>query len=274
MRAKAVATISFGLVDIPVRVYAAVESKSKIEFRLLHAKCNSQLKQQHACPTCEKPVDRADQVRGYEFAKGRFVTFDAAELEQVGELEDKPATQAIAVDYFVPLTALADVVPSAYLERCDFVGPDDGSERPFAALVKALNAKASVAVAKYSSRGRTHLVVLAPVHGDRLQMLQLRAGEEVRSIDDVPMFQEAAPAAETVRLTELLIEQMTRPAIAVEHVDEARQRLAEQIQQKIDAGDVVAAPSASRAKPIADLESALKASITKPAKKGAPASSG
>src|SRR3954462_1191531 len=100
MRAIAVVTISFGLVKIPARIYAAVESKNEISFRLLHGKVGALLKQQHTCTKCDDVVERDDMVKGYEFAKGRFVTFTPAELAELGDVDDQPENQTVDVEYF------------------------------------------------------------------------------------------------------------------------------------------------------------------------------
>ena len=97
------ATISFGLVSIPVRLYPATQSSAAISFNLLHKKCGSRLKQQYICPRDNETVNRDDMVKGYEFAKDQYVTFTAEELKA---LEEK-ATQSIDIDSFVPLSAIA-----------------------------------------------------------------------------------------------------------------------------------------------------------------------
>src|SRR3954468_8464685 len=98
-RAIAGATISFGLVSIPVKLYSATQTSAGVSFNLLHAKCGTRLKQQYICPRDEEIVPREDMIKGYEFAKDQYVTFTPEELKQ---LEEK-ATQTIEISEFIPL---------------------------------------------------------------------------------------------------------------------------------------------------------------------------
>src|ERR671923_2776070 len=98
-RSIATATISFGLVSVPVNLYSSSESKSNISFNMLHKKCNTRLKQQYTCPKDNEIVTREDTVKGYEFAKDQYVVFTPEELKA---LEEK-STQAIDITEFVPL---------------------------------------------------------------------------------------------------------------------------------------------------------------------------
>src|SRR5438034_4276341 len=97
-RSIGTATISFGLVTVPVRLYAAGESAAGVGFNLLHGKCGSRLKQQYICPKDEEIVDRDAMVKGYEFAKGQYVTFTSEEIKQLEET----ASEAIEITAFVP----------------------------------------------------------------------------------------------------------------------------------------------------------------------------
>jgi len=115
------ATISFGLVSIPVRLYPATQSKAGVSFNLLHKKCGSRLKQQYVCPRDGEQVSRDDMVKGYEFSKDQYVTFTPDELKS---LEEK-ATQSIDIDAFVPLSAIDPI----YFERPYYLGPEKGGDK-------------------------------------------------------------------------------------------------------------------------------------------------
>src|SRR5689334_17434240 len=104
-RSTASATISFGLVSIPVRLYTATESGASISFNMLHAKCNTRLKQQYICPKDEEIVPRSDMVKGYEFAKDQYVTFTDEEIKSFAE----EATKLIEISEFVPLQSVDPV---------------------------------------------------------------------------------------------------------------------------------------------------------------------
>ena len=115
------ATISFGLVSIPVKLYSATQPASAVSFNLLHEKCGTRLKQQYICPTDNDEVVPRDQmVKGYEFAKDRYVTFTPEELKS---LEEK-ATQSIDIAEFVPGTKIDPV----FFDKAYYLGPDKGGE--------------------------------------------------------------------------------------------------------------------------------------------------
>src|SRR5690242_14580122 len=117
-RSIASATISFGLVSVPVNLYSSSESKTSVSFNMLHKKCNTRLKQQYICQKDNEIVGREDTVKGYEFAKDQYVVFTAEELKA---LEEK-ATGMIEVVEFVPLAK----VQREYLEKVYYLGPEKG----------------------------------------------------------------------------------------------------------------------------------------------------
>ena len=124
------ATISFGLVSIPVRLYPATQSTAAISFNLLHKKCGSRLKQQYICPRDNEIVTRDEMVKGYEFAKDQYVTFTPEELKS---LEEK-ATQSIDIDAFVPL----DKVDPIYFEKPYYLSPEKGGDKAYRLLAEAM----------------------------------------------------------------------------------------------------------------------------------------
>src|SRR3954452_10756264 len=105
-RSIATATISFGLVSVPVNIYSSAESKSSVSFNMLHDACGSRLKQQYICTKDGEIVDRDHTIKGYEFAKGQYVTFTADELKAL----DAVATNAIDLTEFVPASAVDPVL--------------------------------------------------------------------------------------------------------------------------------------------------------------------
>jgi len=126
-RSIANATISFGLVSVPVNLYSSSESKASVSFNMLHKKCGSRLKQQYICPKDDNEVvTRDDTVKGYEFAKDQYVILSAEELKA---LEEK-ATGTIDIIEFVPLAK----VDRIYLEKAYYLGPDKGGDRPYRLL--------------------------------------------------------------------------------------------------------------------------------------------
>src|SRR5690348_17420633 len=112
-RALSSVTISFGMVSIPVKLYAATQAQSAISFNLLHAACGSRLKQQYVCAREGVVVERSDMVKGYEFAKDQYVKFTPEELK---EMEEK-GTQTIEISEFVPSDSIDQIGRASCRER-------------------------------------------------------------------------------------------------------------------------------------------------------------
>src|SRR5512140_3939160 len=143
------ATVSFGLVSIPVKLYSASQPASDVSFNLLHKECGSRLKQQYVCTKDGALVPREDIVKGYEFAKGQYVLFSAEELKA---LEEK-ATQTVEITEFVP----AEKIDPVYFDKAFYLGPDKGGDRAYRLLAKAMEETKRWALAKYAVRGKQYL---------------------------------------------------------------------------------------------------------------------
>src|SRR5690349_4843463 len=189
-RAIGTATISFGLVSVPVNLYSSSESKANISFNMLHKKCGTRLKQQYICPKDNEIVTRDQTVKGYEVSKDQYVILTPEELKA---LEEK-ATETIDIAEFVPLAK----VDREYVEKTYYLGPDKGGDRAYRLLSAALDETGRAALGQYAARGQQHLVLLRPLNGV-IVMEQLHYADEVRSTEDVPV-----PAGE-VKAQELML---------------------------------------------------------------------
>ena len=260
-RSIASATISFGLVSVPVNLYSSSESKTSVSFNMLHKKCSSRLKQQYICPKDgNEVVERADTVKGYEFAKDQYVVFTAEELKAIEE----KASGMIEVVEFVPLAK----VDREYVEKCYYLGPDKGGDRAYRLLCEALKETGRAALGQYSARGNQYLVLLRPLNGV-LVMEQLRYADEVRAPTEVPI-----PAGEVkpqeLALAKQLIEQTANDAFEPQkYKDTVRERVLEMIQRKVEGQDITADVAVDTGGKIIDLMEALKASLaaTEPGEK-------
>ncbi len=253
-RSISTATISFGLVSVPVQVYSSAESRASVSFNLLHKKCGSRLKQHYTCTKDNETVAREETVKGYEFAKDQYVIFTPDELKV---LEEK-ATSTIDVVEFVPLAK----VDREYLDKVYYLGPDKGGDRAYRLLAKALHETGRAALGQFAARGQQHLVLLRPRDGV-LVMEQLHYADELRSTDEVPVPEGDVKATE-LALAKQLIEQTSvdnfEPA---KYHDTVRERVMEAIQRKIDGQDITADAKTDGGTKIIDLMEALKASLTK-----------
>ena len=164
-RSIATATISFGLVTVPVRIYPAVRQSAGLSFHLLHAKDKVRLKQQYVCPEDEEIVPRSEMVKGFEYKKGQYVVFTDAELKAL----DEKATNGLEITEFLP----KDAVDPVYFEKTYYLGADKGGEKGYSLLAQAMATADEIALAKYAARGKSYLVLIRST-GDRLFMQQLQ----------------------------------------------------------------------------------------------------
>ena len=253
-RSIASATISFGLVSVPVNLFSSSESSAAVSFNMLHAKCGSRLKQQYICAGEGTVVEKDEVTKGYEFSKGQYVRFTPDEIKAL----DEKATNAIDIAEFVPLAA----VDRIYLEKVYYLGPGKGGDRAYRLLVAALADTGRAALGQYSARGKQYLVLLRPM-GNMLVMEQLHYAGELKSADEVPLPDVAIKDAE-LALARQLIEQASVEEFRPENYrDTVRDRILEAIQQKVEGQDITAAPAEAPQTKIIDLMDALKASLAK-----------
>jgi DNA end-binding protein Ku len=255
MAARSIAslTIAFGLVAIPVKLYSATVTAERLRFHLLHAKDGSRLKQQYVCLEEEQVVSREEIVKGYEFAKDRYVMFTPEELRALEEA----GTHSVDVAQFVPLAAVDPV----YFERTYYLAPDQGGAKPFTLFVTALRESGRCAVGRWASHGRDHVVILRPI-GNALALHQLHFAPEVQSADALGV--ESAKVREgELKLARQLIEQQAVERFdPAAYPDEVKARVEEAIQRKVQGREVtVAEPRPAPGGNVVDLMSALKASL-------------
>ncbi len=248
------ATISFGLVSVPIKLYSTAESKAAVSFNWLHKKCGSRLKQQYICPKDAEKVEKDEMVKGYEFSKGQYVTFTPEELKA---LEEK-ATNSIDIGEFVPLAA----VDRLYLDRAYFLGPDKGGDRAYKLLVEALRETGRAAVGQYAVRGQQHLALIRPL-GDVLVMEQLHYVDELKAAADVPLGEASVKSTELTLAKQLIEQSATDEFHPEQYKDTVRGRVLEAIQRKVEGQDITEEPAEAPSAKIIDLMEALKASLAR-----------
>src|ERR687888_324264 len=240
-RSTGSASVLFGLVSIPVKIYAATQPSAGLSFNILHAKCGSRVRQQYVCAKDGEKVERDETVRGYEVAKDQYVTFTKAELEALEEA----ASQAIEIAELVPL-AQGDPI---YFDTAHYLGPDRGAAKSYRLLAEAMRQSGKAALARYAARGEGHLVLLRPTEDGRLVMQKLLYADEVR------------PSSE-VQLALRLVEQIASDAFHPEaYRDEVRARTLALIEQKVAGQEIQAAPVHDQRAKVIDLVEALEQSL-------------
>lgn len=258
-RAMGTGTISFGLVNIPVKVFSANNTTEKISFNQLHADKKTRLKQQMYDPETGEIVPREKIVKGYEYAKDQYLIVNEEELDAL----ELATSRSMDITEFVPL----DSVDPLYFENGYYLGPDKGAERAYKLLAAALTDARYAAVAKYVARGKQQLVVFRPLNG-AIVMQQLRYAEEVKTLGEIPIPDATVTEAE-LGLAKQFITAMAKPKFDItQYKDEYRERLRDMLDRKIKGEAVDLTPQPAPVAKVVDLMEALKASL---ARGGAPA---
>jgi len=246
------ATLSFGLVSVPIQYFSSSESRASISFNWLHKECGSRLKQQYICKKDGQVVERDDMVKGYEFGKGQFVTFTKEELKALEEQKK----ESIDITEFVP----AEQVGRIFVNKVYYLGPDKGGARAYRLLSAALKETGLSAIGRYAARGKQYLVLIRP-KDDGLVMEQLYYADEIRPFSEVPLG-EAELKPDELKLAVQFIEQAAAEAFdPTKYEDEVRKRVMAQIERKIEGHEITAAPEEEPQTQIIDLMEALKQSL-------------
>lgn len=261
-RSIASATISFGLVSIPVKLYTATESQGSIHFNQL-APDGSRVKQQYVSSSTGKVVERKEMKKGYEFAKGRYVIIDPKELAAV----EAKSTGAINIEEFVPLK----VIDPLYFQKAYFLGPDKGGARAYQLLAQAMRETGYVGIGKYAARGKDYLTLVRPTD-EGIILEQLYYADELRLFSDVPIEEAEVKPAE-LKLAKQLIDQVASDAFHPDRYhDSVKARVLALIDKKIAGEEITVEPEEAVAGKVIDLMEALKQSLggeKKPAKRAA-----
>ncbi|HEY3235502.1 MAG TPA: Ku protein [Polyangiaceae bacterium] len=261
-RAITSGTISFGLVSIPVKLYTSAVSE-QVRFNMLHKKCGGRLKQQLLCPTDEEVVGRADTVRGYEYARGQYVTFTEEELKPL----EAERSNSIDIVEFVALEQFDFV----QVERSYYLGPDKGGDKAYQLLGSSMKSLGRVAVGRWGARGKEQLVLIRPYGKDGLILHQLYYSNEVRSFDEIDTGATFKFSNKERELAQRLIEQLSSETFdGTQYRDTFSDKVRQAADQKIAGQEITVAPEAPRAQ-IIDLFEALKKSVSaRPLKKTTP----
>ena len=224
------ATISFGLVSIPVRFYTATKSED-IHFNLLHESCGTRVNRKWWCPYHEEIVSSDELVRGYAISKNKYVTFSDEEIEAL-ETDDN---RALDITEFVDLHEIDPV----FYEKAYYLGPAPGGGKTYKLLATAMKKHDKVAVARWVAAGKEHLVVVRP-YEQGLVLHTMYYADEVRDFSAIDI--EDAPVREKeVALAEMLIDELTEKKFnPLQFKDDYRERLLDRIKAKAHGKTIVA----------------------------------
>ena len=250
-------SISFGLLNVPVKLYSAV-SKQNVRFRELRENDGARIRHKRVAESDGKEVPYEKIVKGYEYAPDQYVVLTKDELSEL----DPKRTRAIEIQDFVDL----DDIDPIYFEQPYYLGPDKGAERAYALLVQAMKEARKVAIARFVLRNKEHLAAIRPMD-DLLTLTTMRFHDEVSSPKDLDgeVFEEEKPKKADQREVEIakqLIDSLTNDFKPERYRDEYREELLDLLERKAEGKEVVTAPS-EEPKPTKapDLMAALEESL-------------
>jgi DNA end-binding protein Ku len=252
MRAMWKGHLRFHLVTVPVKLYAAEESASKISFNQLHEEDYGRIGYVKRCKKCGKEVSQGDIVMGYQFEPDRYVVVGKEDIDKL----KVTGTRVIDIEGFVD----ADEVDPMLFERPYFIGPDGQvAGRTYALLRDALRSKNKLGIGRVVLSDRESLIALAP-HEQGLIGFKLRFPYEIRSIDNVPQIDQVGEAKkEEMKLAEQLIESMEVAFADIDMRDTYQEALLELVEAKAEGREIVSVEEEPRE--VVDIMSALEASI-------------
>jgi DNA end-binding protein Ku len=243
--------ISFGLVSVPVRLYAAAREEH-VSFNQIHEVCGSRIKQQVFCPTCDRVVERSELAKGYQVDRDSYVLVSSEELKTL----EADSSEAMEITQFVSL----EEVDPIYYQSSYYSAPEDPGRRAYGLLLQAMEKLNVAAIAKVTLHQREQIVLMRPYHqGIVLHTLYFPA--EVREIAEYGKNENLTLQKPELQLAEQFIQQLKAEFNPEQYKDEYQQRVLALIETK-QAGQVVSGEQhKTKLAPVIDLMEALKKSI-------------
>jgi DNA end-binding protein Ku len=245
--------ISFGLVNVPVKLYSAV-SKKTVRFNQLHDADGVRIQQKRVCPKDGEEVPYEHIVKGYEISPDRYVVVTPEELEGL----DPKKTRTIDIEDFVDL----DEIDPLYYEHPYYLVPDTGAAKAYKLLLTALAESNKVAIARVVIRSKEYLTAIRPADGILTMETMLFADELVPpdQLEELPDADVEASERE-VEMARQLIESLSATFEPSKYRDEYRERVLDLIERKAEGQDVTIQPPTEEPEKVPDLMAALEASL-------------
>ena len=242
--------ITFGLLSIPIRLYAAART-NRMQLHQLHSVCNTRLRQPLFCPTCNKIVDRSEVVKGYEYEDGKYVLIDPAEIKKI----EPQSAHSMEILAFVKESEIDPL----FFDSSFFAVPEDAGRKAYQLLLRTLEGTKRVGIAKVAMHQREYTVFIRPYdHGLTLHTMYF--ANEVREAPGYGKTEDIKLKPQEIKLAEQLVENLSEEFNLKKYHDEFQDRLKELIESKQEGREVAAAPQPHRA-PVIDMMEALKKSL-------------
>ncbi len=241
--------LTFGLISIPVRLYAAARGE-RISFNQLHNVCHSRLKQPLFCPVCNRQVERSEIVKGYEYEKDQYVLFNDEDLDKIAP----PSAKVAEILEFVKL----DEIDPLYLDASYYLVPEDAGRKAYELLMSAMKESGYSAIAKLYMHQREHIVIIRP-GAQGLTLHTMFYSNEIRPAEQLPAGRVEIKDAEK-KLAEQLIASLAAPFEPQKYRDTYQDNVRALIDAKL-AGKQVTEVAQPHLAPVVDLMEALKKSL-------------
>jgi DNA end-binding protein Ku len=246
--------ISFGLVNVPVKLYTATSPKT-VRFNQLSSKTGARIRQKRVDPTTDEEVPYEDIVKGYEITPDRFVTITNEELEAL----DPKATRTVDIEEFVDLVEIDPI----YYDHNYYLAPTAGGAKAYRLLLDAMREAGKVGIGKVVLRSKQQLCALRPT-GDVLALTTMLWGDEVLSpdrLDEIGEIEEAQATDRELKMAEQLIDSLSAEFEPTKFHDEYREQVLALIEAKANGEEIAAAPQVEEPAAAPDLMAALEASL-------------
>lgn len=250
--------ITFGLITIPVRLYAAARTE-RVGFNQIHEPCGSRIKQQTFCPRCDRTVERSELVKGYEVEKDRYVIVNDEEIKGIAPA----SSDNMEIVEFVK----AEGIDPIYFDASYFMVPEDAGKKAYHLLLETMQKSGYSAVAKITMHQREYTVIVRP-HADGLLLHTMFYPEEVREVPEFRRDESVNVKPQEVALAEKLVEGLAADFDPSKYHDEYQGRLMQMIEAKREGQKVETITPKKRA-PVIDLMQALQKSLGELPKKPA-----
>jgi DNA end-binding protein Ku len=248
--------LSFGLVSFPIRLHSAARPET-VHFHLLHKKDLSRVKEVMYCAKEDKPLERAELVKGYEYAKDQYVVIEPEELEKI----TPPSATVMEILQFVKI----DEVDPIFFETSYYVAPEGSVAKPYALLVAAMQETNFDAIAKVTMHGREHIVILRPADGGMV-LHTMYFVDELHKEKDLKPAKMPKMEKKELDLAKKLIESLAAPFKPEQFHDEYRANVEKLIEAK-QKGRKIRAVKQPKKAPVVDLMEALQRSLKQTSKK-------
>jgi len=247
--------LTFGLISIPLGLYSAARSE-RVSFNQLHKECHSRLRQPLFCPTCNRTVERAEIVKGYEYEKDQYVLVEDEELQKIA-----PASaRTMEILEFVKL---AEVDP-LYFDTSYYAVPEEAGKKAYQLLVETMEQAGYAAIARLTMHQREYTVVLRP-RANGLTLHTMYYPNEIRQVAEYGQKNGVEVKAQEKKLAQQLIESLLADFEPDKYRDAYQEQVQTLIQAKLQGREVTATPQPQLA-PVIDLMEALKKSLAAPRK--------